>query len=294
MIELMSGVVTIALHDHVADVRLNRPDKMNAVDPAMWRALSAAGGLLAQTHGLRAVVLSGNGRAFCAGLDMATFATMGGASGGSGAAGEGAGGVGSVGAPDLTARPEGASADREHERPGNVFQHAALVWKRLPVPVIAALHGVAFGAGAQIALGADIRIAGPDLRFSILEIKWGLIPDVGITQTLRDVVPLDVAKELTFTGRIVQAEEARALGLVTRVSEDPLAHATTLAHEIASKSPDAIRLGKQLLEASWHADEATGLALEAKSQGRLIGSPNQTEAIRANFEKRAPKFEDPT
>jgi enoyl-CoA hydratase/carnithine racemase len=279
MIELMSGVVTIALHDHVADVRLNRPEKMNAVDPAMWRALSAAGGLLAETRGLRAVVLSGNGRAFCSGLDMATFATM----GGSGSdRGRGAG------APDLSARPDGVDDDR----PGNVFQRAALVWKRLPVPVVAALHGVTFGAGAQIALGADIRIAGPDLRFSVLEIKWGLIPDVGITQTLREVVSLDVAKELTFTGRIVQAEEARTLGLVTRISEDPLAYATTLAHEIASKSPDAIRLGKQLLEESWHADEATGLALEAKAQGRLIGSPNQVEAIRANFEKRAPKFED--
>ncbi|MEZ4333371.1 MAG: crotonase/enoyl-CoA hydratase family protein [Myxococcota bacterium] len=277
MIELMSGAVTIALHGPVADVRLNRPEKMNAVDPAMWRALSEAGGLLAETKGLRAVVLSGNGRAFCSGLDMASFQTM----GRSDAAGSG--GI------DLAARP----ADADDDLPGNVFQRAALVWKRLPVPVVAALHGVAFGAGAQIALGADFRIAAPDLRFGVLEIKWGLIPDVGITQTLRDVVRLDVAKELVFTGRIVQAEEALALGLVTRVSNDPLAHATALAQEIASKSPDAIRLGKRLLDASWHADEATGLALEAKLQGRLIGSPNQLEAIRANFEKRAPKFEDP-
>lgn len=275
MTELLSGVVTITLHDHVADVRLNRPDKMNAVDPAMWKALSEAGALLAGTKGLRAVVLSGNGRAFCAGIDMASFQTM-------------AGGAGASLADNLTSRP----ADAKDERPGNVFQRAALVWKRLPVPVIAALHGVAFGAGAQIALGADIRVAGPDLRFSILEIKWGLIPDVGISQTLRDVVALDVAKELTFTGRIVQAEEARALGLVTRIADDPLAHAMALAREIASKSPDAIRLGKQLLDASWRADEATGLALEATLQGRLIGSPNQIESIRANFEKRGAKFED--
>jgi enoyl-CoA hydratase/carnithine racemase len=272
MIELMSGVVTIELHDHVADVRLNRPDKMNAVDPAMWRALSAAGEMLAETKGVRAVVLSGNGRAFCAGLDMATFQTMGAAD-----------------KPDLDTKAAASSG----ARPGNSFQRAALVWKRLPVPVIAALHGVAFGAGAQIALGADIRIAGKDLRFSILEIKWGLIPDVGITQTLRDVVPLDVAKELTFTGRIVQADEARALGLVTRIAEDPLAEALTLARELASKSPDAIRLGKQLFDESWHADEATGLALEAGLQSRLIGSENQLEAIRANFEKREPKFRDP-
>jgi len=272
MTELRSGVVAVTFHDHVADVRLNRPDKMNAVDPSMWKALSEAGELLAKTKGVRAVVLSGNGRAFCAGLDMATFQTMGNAS-----------------QPDLSTQV----GDAPNARPGNLFQRAALVWKRLPVPVIAALHGVAFGAGAQIALGADIRIAGPDLRFSILEIKWGLIPDVGISQTLRDVVPLDVAKELTFTGRIVQAEEARALGLVTRISEDPLADALALAREIASKSPDAIRLGKQLLDDSWHADEATGLALEAKLQSRLIGSPNQLESIRANFEKRAPAFRDP-
>lgn len=275
MIELMSGVVTIALHDHVADVRLDRPDKLNAVDPTMWKALSTAGELLAETKGLRAVVLSGNGRAFCAGLDMATFQTM-----------------GSADAPDLDPQAS-RSSGTAGVRPGNAFQRAALVWKRLPVPVIAALHGVAFGAGAQIALGADIRIAGPDLRFSILEIKWGLIPDVGITQTLRDVVPLDVAKELTFTGRVVQAEEARALGLVTRIADDPLAEAMALAREIASKSPDAIRLGKQLLDASWHADEATGLGLEARLQSKLIGSENQLEAIRANFEKRAPKFRDP-
>ena len=272
MTELMSGVVTIALHDHVADVRLNRPDKLNAVDPAMWKALSAAGELLAETKGVRAVVLSGNGRAFCAGLDMATFQTL-----------------GEADKPDLDTQAAAASG----ARPGNSFQRAALVWKRLPVPVIAALHGVAFGAGAQIALGADIRIAGKDLRFSILEIKWGLIPDVGITQTLRDVVPLDVAKDLTFTGRVVQADEARALGLVTRIAEDPLAEALALGRELAAKSPDAIRLGKQLFDESWHADEATGLALEADLQSRLIGSENQREAIRANFEKREPKFRDP-
>ncbi len=276
MTELLSGVVTVALHDHVADVRLNRPDKMNAVDPSMWKALSEAGELLAKTKGVRAVVLSGNGRAFCAGLDMATFQSM-------------SQMVGAAAQPDLSTQV----GDAPNAHPGNLFQRAALVWKRLPVPVIAALHGVAFGAGAQIALGADIRIAGPDLRFSILEIKWGLIPDVGISQTLRDLVPLDVAKELTFTGRIVQAEEARALGLVTRIAEDPLEHALSLAREIASKSPDAIRRGKQLLDESWHADEATGLALEAKLQGRLIGSPNQLESIRANFEKREPKFQDP-
>ncbi len=279
MTQLMTGVVTVELKDHVADVRLNRPDKMNAIDPAMWKAISAAGDLLAEMRGVRAVVLSGNGRSFCAGMDMATFQAIGSQTMGDPATGGSA-------KPNLDTMAGGA-------RPGNSFQRAALVWKRLPVPVIAALHGVTFGAGAQIALGADIRITGPDLRFSILEIKWGLIPDVGISQTLRDVVPLDVAKELTFTGRIVQADEARSLGLVTRIAEDPIGQAMVLAREIASKSPDAIRLGKQLLDASWHADEATGLALEASLQSKLIGSENQLEAIRANFEMREPKLKDP-
>ncbi len=277
MTQLLSGVVTVELHDHVADVRLNRPDKMNAIDPAMWKAISAAGDLIGETRGVRAVVLSGNGRAFCAGMDMATFQSMGSQS------------MGESGKPNLDTK----AGSSPGARPGNSFQRAALVWKRLPVPVIAALHGVAFGAGAQIALGADIRIAGPDLRFSVLEIKWGLIPDVGISQTLRDIVPLDVAKELTFTGRIVQADEAKTLGLVTRIVDDHFAHAMGLARELASKSPDAIRLGKKLLDESWHADEATGLALEAGLQSKLIGSENQLEAIRANFEKREPKFSDP-
>ena len=287
MTQLLSGVVTVELHDHVADVRLNRPDKMNAIDPAMWKAISAAGDLIAATRGVRAVVLSGNGRAFCAGMDMATFQSMESQSMESQSMGDQT--TGGSGKPNLDTKA-GSSPDA---RPGNSFQRAALVWKRLPVPVIAALHGVAFGAGAQIALGADIRIAGPDLRFSVLEIKWGLIPDVGISQTLRDIVPLDVAKELTFTGRIVQADEARTLGLVTRIVDDPFAHAMTLARELAAKSPDAIRLGKKLLDESWHADEATGLALEAGLQSKLIGSENQLEAIRANFEKREPKFKDP-
>jgi enoyl-CoA hydratase/carnithine racemase len=178
------------------------------------------------------------------------------------------------------------------ERPGNLPQRACLVWKRLPIPVIGALHGVAYRAGTQIALGTDIRIAAPDLRLSIMEIKWGMIPDVGITQTLRDLVPLDVAKELTFTGRIVGSEQAKALGLVTHLAEDPRERAMALAGEIANRSPHAIRYGKKLFEETWHADERTGLELETKLQVELIGSENQVEAIRANFEKRAPDFKD--
>ena len=270
----VSDLVTIEVDHHVADVRLNRPDKMNAVNPAMWNAIYEAGTSLMEARDVRAVVLSGNGRGFCAGLDMASMQGM--------------------ADRDEEAPGSGISLKSGTEQPENHFQRAALVWKRIPMPVIGAIHGVAYGAGAQIAMGTDIRIAAPDMRFSILEIKWGLIPDVGITQTLRDVVPLDVAKELTWTGRILDGAMAKELGIVTHVSEEPLAHALELASEIASKSPDAIRRGKTLLEKAWHADERTGLELEAKLQSELVGSSNQVESIKANFEKRAPKFQRPT
>ncbi len=267
-------LVTIAISDGVADVRLNRPEKYNALSPAMFKAIIEAGEQLANNTSVRAVVLSGNGRGFCAGLDMDTFAGM-------------------------TDRSADAGEGVTHtllqrdERPENHAQRPAYVWKRLPVPVISAVHGVAYGGGAQIALGADIRIAAPDVKMSVMEIKWGLIPDMSLTQTLRDLVPLDVAKELTFTGRVLNGEEAKALGLVTHVAPDPHAHAMQMAREIASKSPDAIRAAKQLLETAWHADERTGLELEASLQTALIGSPNQVEAITANFEKRPPVFADP-
>jgi enoyl-CoA hydratase/carnithine racemase len=272
----MTDLVTIDLKDGVADVRLNRAEKYNALSPQMFSAIIEAGESLAQDPSVRAVVLSGNGRGFCAGLDFSSFQGMG--------DGGGAG------------QATGASASalaRDSERPDNHAQRPAYVWKRLPVPVIAALHGVAFGGGLQVALGADLRYAAPGTRLSVMEIKWGLVPDMSLTQTLRDLVRLDVAKELTFTGRILEADEARELGLVTRVCEDPLEAALATAREIAGKSPDAIRAGKKLLEESWHADPATGLGLEASLQGGLIGSPNQLEAIKANFEERAPRFADP-
>lgn len=266
----MTELVTIDIDQGVADVRLNRVDKYNALSPDMFQAIIEAGESLADNRQVRAVVLSGNGRGFCAGLDMGSFQGM--------AGNEGGGGTGGL--------------LKRDERPENHAQRPAYVWKRLPMPVIAAIHGVAFGGGCQIALGADIRFAAADARLSVMEIKWGLVPDMSLTQTLRDLVPLDVAKELTFTGRILSGEEAHALGLVTHVAEDPLAAALELAREIAGKSPDAIRAGKKLLEESWHADERSGLELESKLQTDLIGSPNQIEAVKANFEKRAPQFAD--
>ena len=261
----------------IADVRLNRPDKYNALSQDMFKAVVAAGESLALRGDVRVVVLSGNGPGFCAGLDMGSFAKM-----------------NDTDSADTSSNTEELTARRpEHELPGNHAQLPGLVWKRMPVPVIAAIHGVAFGGGCQIALGADIRVVAPDAKMSVMEIKWGLIPDMSLTQTLRDLVPIDVAKELTFTGRILSGTEAKELGLATRVSADPLEDAFALAREIAGKSPDAIRSGKELFEATWHADEREGLELEEKLQVALIGSPNQKEAIMANFEKRAPDFIDP-
>jgi len=265
----MTDLVTIEIDAGVADVRLNRPEKYNALSPEMFKAIIDAGERLAQAQAVRAVVLSGNGRGFCAGLDMMSMQ-----------------GLGSPG------RSSGEGLLSRSDRPENFAQRPAYVWKRLPVPTIAALHGVAYGGGCQLALGADIRFAAPDAKISVMEIKWGLIPDMSITQTLRDLVPLDVAKELTFTGRVLNGEQALQAGLVTHLADDPRAAAMELAREIADKSPDAVRAGKELLEASWHADERTGLELESSLQTALIGSSNQIEAVKANFEKRPPKFSD--
>jgi enoyl-CoA hydratase/carnithine racemase len=268
----MTERVQVTIEDGVADVRLNRPEKLNALDRTMFEALVAAGQRLSADRGVRAVVLSGEGRAFCAGLDFASFMAM---------AGEG--------------RDPGASLldRRAGDSPANVAQHAAWVWTEVPVPVIAALHGAVFGGGLQIALGADLRLAAPDAQLSVMEIKWGLVPDMSGTQTLRHLVRLDVAKELTFTGRIVDGREAAALGLVTRVVEEPHAAALALAREIAAKSPDAIRAGKRLLGQAPLLGVGEGLALEAHLQRGLLGSANQVEAVSANLQKRPPRFSDP-
>lgn len=271
----MSDLVTIEKKNGIADVRFNRVDKYNALSPEMFQAIIDAGESLLNDRSVRVVVLSGNGKGFCAGLDMSSFQGMAGGERRSGGSGSGVSGL----------------MDRG-EHPENHAQRPALIWKRLPVPVIAAIHGVAFGGGCQIALGADIRIAAPSAKLSIMEIKWGLIPDMSITQTLRELVPLDVAKELTFTGRILSGTEAQQLGLVTRVADDPLAAALALAEEIAGKSPDAIRAGKKLLEESWRADERTGLVMESELQVALMGKPNQIEAVMSNFENRAPVYQD--
>ena len=266
----MSDRVVVSVVDGVADVRLNRPDKLNALDGAMFQALVETGVELARDRGLRAAVLSGEGRAFCAGLDFASFMGMAGSE-----------------------RPARSLVERDPTSVANYAQRAAYVWTELPVPVIAAVHGVAYGGGLQIALGADIRFVTPDAQLSVMEIKWGLIPDMSGTQTLRHLVRLDVAKELTFTGRIVSGTEAASLGLCTHVSDHPREAALALAREIASKSPNAIRAGKRLLNSAGVVGVAEGLKLEESLQLSLIGKPNQIEAVQANMQKRAPQFTDP-
>jgi enoyl-CoA hydratase/carnithine racemase len=283
--------VLVSIEDGVADVRLNRPDKLNALDGAMFGALVETGRALAGDRCLRAVVLSGEGRAFCAGLDFSGFAALAAKPAGSSAkpAGSSAKPAGSSGAPEA---PSLLSRD-DADGIANFAQRAAWIWTEVPVPVIAALHGVAYGGGLQIALAADLRLVAPDARLSVREIQWGLVPDMTGTQTLRRLVRLDVAKELTFTGRIVEGPEAVALGLATRVAADPRAEALALAAEIAGRSPDAIRAAKHLLDTSGVVDVASGLLLEEKLQRGLIGRPNQVEAVRANLEKRPPRFCDP-
>jgi enoyl-CoA hydratase/carnithine racemase len=270
----MNDRVTVEMKDGVADVRLVRVDKMNALDDAMFSALIETGERLKGEADLRAVVLSGEGRAFCAGLDMGSFQAM--------ASGE-------------RANRDASSAlltPKRTEGGSNRAQHACMVWREIPVPVIAAVHGVAFGGGFQLALGADLRFVAPDAKLAVLEIKWGLIPDMAGMVLMRGLVRDDVARELTYTGRIFGGEEAVAMGLATRVCADPLADALALAAEIAGKNPHAIRAGKRLLNLMGEGDQHAILLAESKEQGALIGSKNQVEAVMANLQKRAPNFAD--
>jgi enoyl-CoA hydratase/carnithine racemase len=270
----MEQRVSISISEGIADVRLTRADKMNALDAEMFEALVAATERLNREKGLRAVVLSGEGRAFCAGLDMGRFAAM-----------KATGGHGIPGSEkrDLTVRTHGLA---------NFPQQAVWGWRQLPVPVIAAVHGVAFGGGFQLALGADMRFLGTDARMSIMEVKWGLVPDMAGTPILAGLVRDDILRELTYTGRIVSAQEALSYGLATRVCDDPRAAAFEVAREIAGKSPDAIRAAKRLLN-RLSVDPGPALSAESVEQQKLLGSANQLEAVRANIEKRAPRFVDP-
>lgn len=260
--------VRVDVADHVATVTLTRGDKHNALDGAMFQGILDAAAAVRAAAGVRAVVLHGEGPSFCSGLDVTAL-------------------MGSDSPLSMTDILERGS----HR--ANVAQRVATDWIDLPMPVIAALHGNVFGGGLQLALGADIRFAAPDAVLSIMESRWGLVPDMGITSTLPRLVAIDVAKELTFTARRVSGEEAARLGLVTHVAADPLAAARELAAEIAQRSPDAIRAAKRLYDEAWNAPVEEGLLLETELQRRLIGSKNQMAAVTAGFTKQPAEFEDP-
>ncbi len=263
-------VIITMLDDGIADVRMNRPDKMNALDAAQWTALVDAIDQLKAKDGLRVVVLSGEGRAFCAGLDLASMA------------GQREPGTSSAGG-TLSDRTKGIA---------NNEQYVAWGWRELAVPVIAAVHGVAFGAGSQIMAGADIRIVHPETRIAIMEMKWGLVPDVGGMPLWRTQVADDVLREMIYTNREFSGVEAQALGFATHVSDDPYAHALDLARVIANKNPHAIRGAKRLCNMLADASDAELLQAESDEQAKVIRTPNQMEAVMAEMGKRKPVFMD--
>jgi enoyl-CoA hydratase/carnithine racemase len=267
----VSERVSCTVADGIADVRLTRPEKRNALDRAMFSAIIEASEQVAADRTVRAVVISGEGKAFCAGLDTSLFAAM------------------AARQPEPQPEPE----------PGGVVSslrvdavRAVRTWTELAVPVIAAVHGVAVGGGFQLALGADIRIVAPDAQLGAFEIKWGIVPDMCGTQLLPPLVGPDVAKDLMFTGRVVTGEEAKAIGLATRLADDPRAAGLALAAEIAGRNPDAIKVMKRLADLSWATSLADGLRAEQELTEGMIGSPNQLEAVLANLEQRPGKFVD--
>ena len=254
----MSERVVISRVGDIAHVRLNRPDRHNGMDWAMLEAVIAAGESLSSDRQLRAVVLAGEGPSFCAGLDVKSV---------------------------MADKTKVARMAIEMRKPwANIFQRWGLVWRELPVPVIAAIHGNCFGAGIQLALAADIRFARPDAKLSIMEAKWGLVPDMSGALTLRELLPIDVAKELTMTGRVLSGNDAKALGLVTHIADDPVAAATTLAEEIAVRSPDSVALTKQLFHDAWADNAGSTLAAERKHQRNLIGKANMRISAKRNAE----------
>jgi enoyl-CoA hydratase/carnithine racemase len=263
----MSESVQVTIEGHIAQVTLNRPDKANAVNLAMFDALGTAGRELAENRSVRAVVLSGAGDNFCAGIDVSLLS-------------------------DDQFAIDSKALSPVDSSPANRFQLAAYTWRQLPVPVICAIRGVAFGAGFQIAMGADLRYARPDSSLSIMEVKWGLIPDMAITTTLRDVLAVDRAKEMAWSGRVAGGDEACQMGLVTALHDDPLAAAIETARAICVKSPDAIRSMKRLFNSAWRLSDSEALALEAALQLGVLGKKNQLEAVMANMQKRTPEFDD--
>lgn len=273
----MSDVVTFTVVDGVADVRLNRPEAMNAFNDELFEGLIQVGQALRSDRMVRAVLLSGEGRGFCAGLDKSSFAAQ------------------TSGTALLP-----TNSDGDPQRWGDLGveglrlgrgQKAVWVWRLIEVPVIAAIHGFAIGAGLQLALGADLRYATPTAKFAVGEINWGLVPDMGGTQLLPPLVGLDHARDLIYSGRTITGDEALRLGLVTALVDEPLTAAKDWARHVATRNPQAIRNAKALSALAQPVDP-NALVAERQAMWSTVGSPNQVEAVRANLERRTPKFTD--
>ena len=256
--------VSVHTDGMLARVTLDRADKHNGLDREMMKALVDAARWLKRQKDIRAVILHGAGESFCAGLDF----------------------------PAMTRRPLRLLGDffKFGIRDTNLFQKVCWCWRDLPMPVLAAIHGRCYGGGLQIALAADFRFSTPECEFSIMEIKWGLVPDMTGSVTLRELARIDVIKELAMTGRVIDGDTAQKLGLVSHVAEDPMTAAEQLAEELLARSPDAVSACKRLFQDAWAATPGQAFDLESRLQFRLLTSANQREAMKANFAKRPPDF----
>ena len=270
---MINDRIKLTVENHIAHVQFSRPDKMNALDAKMFEAIPMVGEQLLSNSSIRAVVVSGEGDNFCAGLDKSNFAAL-------------------LNTAEQDEKPTLSSLTGRTHGIANDFQYAVWMWRELPMPVIAAINGVALGGGLQIALGADMRFAQADSRFSILELKWGIVPDMSSTQIMRHLIADDVIRELTYTARIFGAEDAREWGFITKIVDDPLEHAMQVAQEIASKNPHAVRAAKRIIDSANYQTAEQGLLMESQEQDKLMGAPNQIEAVMAELQKRAPVFKD--
>lgn len=277
MTKLINDRIELTIENHIATVRLARADKMNALDSKMFDALTITGEKILNTQEVRVVILTGDGGNFCAGLDKSTFESVLQQASNSGSS------QSDIAASNLSDRTHGIA---------NLAQHVVWLWRELPMPVIAAIDGVALGGGLQIALGADMRFAAADSSFSILEMKWGIVPDMSSTQIMRHLVRDDIIRELTYTARIFSAQEAKQWGFITDIKDKPLEYAQSLAEKIANQNPHAIRGAKQIIDKANYQSAAEGLLTESVIQDTIIGTPNQIEAVMSVMQKRKPVFKD--
>jgi len=251
--------VKFYVENHIAYVVLNRPDKHNGIDKAMVVELVNTANHIRRQRDIRCVILSGEGPSFCAGLDFNYVAKH----------------------PSMVVR----FFAKLPWTKDNMFQRVAHIWRDLPVPVISVVHGNCFGAGMQIVLATDYRIVMPDAQLSIMEMKWGLIPDMSGTVTLSRLTRIDIAQELTMTGRIFTGEQGAEYGLVSCVSATPMKNAEQLAQTICKQSPDAIAATKYLFKKTWKSETRLSLFWERITQLRLLGRKNQKIAMKNGLSK---------